>query len=354
MRRSRSSPAGTWGQSAHAAFGTRALAGPATPALLASAALAMISLAAIAAATAARPATALPAALAAATAARPATALPAALRSDAMPHPEYILANSLWDDGRAEFSIYSGTTERYGQTRPIEERLIVVKEDLLDGTLVKSDSGPIEGQTITAIKLNTIADYPTGTYTYHEMSTVMFERASLSVLKETMSHTEGCGITFVRVGPKHGALVHEAHSYWDGEADRETVVDWPAGAHTFADGLPVWLRQWMGGAEPRAWWSVWLMPPQVSGRSPLASTRPIQARITRTDGGTLRVPAGAFATRRFDVATSTGTDSYWLDRRFPYVMVRLESAAGRRLELRKTLRLDYWKHNMNGDESILK
>jgi len=156
--------------------------------------------------------------------------------------PDHPFAQPLWDDGRAEVSVYGGTTLRYGQLRPTTAHLIVVKEDLLRESLVKSDSGPVPGRTLTAIKYNFIADFPTGTYTYHQMATVMFDRRDLTVLKETMSHTEGCGITFVRIGPQHGAWMHEAHSYWEGEADRAVAVEWPEGPRAFADALPVWLR----------------------------------------------------------------------------------------------------------------
>src|SRR5438876_3674942 len=159
-------------------------------------------------------------------------ALAAAARAATAPLPGTqagFAADRLWDDGRAEFCTYTGQTLRYGKLRPTEARLIVVKEDLVRGTLVKSDPGPIPGKTLEVLKLNFVADFPTGTYTYHQMATVMFERSTLDVLKETMSHTESCGITFVRVGPKGGRLVHEAHSYWDGQADREVPVEWPPG-----------------------------------------------------------------------------------------------------------------------------
>jgi len=65
------------------------------------------------------------------------------------------------------------------------------------------------------------------------------------------------------------------------------------------------------------------------------------------------VPAGTFASRRFEVVTSAGTDRFWFDERFPHVMLRMESANGRKLSLRKTMRLDYWKHHSNGDEKLL-
>ena len=130
----------------------------------------------------------------------------------------------LWDDGRAEYSIYTGVTSRYGQPRATEARMVVVKEDLLRASLVKSDSGPIPGRTVVAIKLNFSADFRTGTYTYHQAATVMFDRERLSPLKEVMAHHELCGITFVRVAPEHGRLVHRASSYWEGEADIRSLT----------------------------------------------------------------------------------------------------------------------------------
>jgi hypothetical protein len=260
----------------------------------------------------------------------------------------------IWDDGKAEFSSYAGTTERYGKARPTQARIIVVKEDLMRSTLVKREAGPLPGRTLEALKMNFIADFPTGTYTYHQMASLFFERASLDVLKESMSHTEGCGITFVRVGPKHGRIVHEAHSYWEGEADRETPLVWPAGdrPHLWWDALPVALRPWV--ERPGAFVEkVWLLPSQVSGTSPVSSTRPLEASVRVEDGGSLIVPAGRFLTRRVEVRSSAGTDRFWFDQRDPHVLIRIETAAGRMLELRGTQRLDYWNHREPGDERLV-
>src|SRR5260370_35221465 len=57
--------------------------------------------------------------------------LPAAGATAPDPGPENIFASPAWDDGRAEFSVYEGRTNRYGQDRPTEAHGIVVKEDLL-------------------------------------------------------------------------------------------------------------------------------------------------------------------------------------------------------------------------------
>jgi hypothetical protein len=187
------------------------------------------------------------------------------------------------------------------------------------------------------------------------MTTVFVERASARVLKLTMSHTEGCGITFVRIGPHSAsdpALVHESHSYWDGEADREVELRWPAGERVYADALPLWLRRYAGANAPFSM-AVQLLPTQVNGRTPLAATRPVAATIALADTATIDVPAGRFTSARFTVTAGCATDSYWLGRAAPHVLLRMETAAGRRLELKKTLRLDYWNHRANGDERML-
>jgi hypothetical protein len=185
------------------------------------------------------------------------------------------------------------------------------------------------------------------------MATVMFERSTLDVLKETMSHTESCGITFVRVGPKGGRLMHEAHSYWDGEADREIAIEWPSGERLYWDALPLSLRRWVAGGKAPIEIKAWMLPSQISGRSPIESTRPLRATIRMSAAGTLEVPAGRFAARKFEVTTQAGTDRFWFDERFPHVMLKMETHAGRRLVLRKTQRLDYWNHHAIGDEKLL-
>lgn len=268
--------------------------------------------------------------------------------------PANVLADRSWDDGKAEFSIYRGITPRYGQNRSTEMRMIVVKEDLFRDGLVKSERGPMPGRTQEAIKLNVVADFQTGTYTYHQMASVFFDRATMDVLKETMSHTESCGITFVRVGPKGGRWVHEAHSYWEGEADRETPVEWARDgrARLLWDGLPVSLRRYVADGGARTV-DVWLLPSQISGRSPLRNTRPVVARISVGPVASLTVPAGRFDARTVRVTSGSETDRMWFEAKFPYRLLKLETSWGRHLELERTLRLDYWKRHMNGDERIL-
>ena len=274
--------------------------------------------------------------------------------ADGAPARQNVLMNPLWDDGKAELSMYDGTVERYGHPRPATAQMMVVKEDLLAATLVKSDSGPVAGRTLVAIKLNWIVDFQTGTYRYHQMASIQFKRDDHSVLKETMSSTEGCGITFVRIGPRAGRLTHETHSYWEGEADRDVAVDAREGELAYLDAMPVALRAYVKSATPGFDLRVRMMPGQIAGRAPIAATRPVEARIQCTGNETITVPAGTFRTRHFVVSHPQGSDQYWFDERFPYAMIRTESSTGRRFALTKTQRLDYWNHIAPGDERLLR
>jgi hypothetical protein len=263
----------------------------------------------------------------------------------------------LWDDGKAEFSTYAGTTERYGQIHPTTARIIVVKEDLVRATLVKSDSGPVPGKTVEALKQIIVADFPTGTYTYHQTAALFFARGTLEFLKEAMSHTESCGITFVMLRAEGDRLTHEAHSYWDGEADRRVTVAWPKPdrPRVVWDALPLWLRSLPRGDGRGGPMAVWLLPSQISGRSPLASTRPVAATVRLAPGGAerVRVAAGEIPSFRYTVESPAGRDTFWLAAVAPHPLIRLATAAGRRLELLKTQRLDYWNHHGVGDERLL-
>uniref|UniRef100_A0A832MLA0 DUF3108 domain-containing protein n=1 Tax=Eiseniibacteriota bacterium TaxID=2212470 RepID=A0A832MLA0_UNCEI len=270
-----------------------------------------------------------------------------------VPAPANPLMLPLWDDGRAELSVYEGVVPRYGHDRPAKVTLVVVKEDLLEDTLVKSEAGPRPGRTVEAVKMHWVWQFSTGTYDYHQAATVMFRRADGVALKETMSSAEGCGITFVRVAPRGGRLVHAAHSYWEGEADREVEVPRRAGQELlFLDGAPVWLRRWAGAARPFET-RVRLLPGQISARSPAAAARPVDAVLRYLGEEDLAVPAGRFRARRFAIAVGGATHLYWLDARAPHVLLRMQGADGRGMALAATRRLDYWNHTAPGDERRL-
>lgn len=262
-------------------------------------------------------------------------------------------AGTLWDDGRAEFSQYVGVTSRYGEDRATEARIVIVKEDQLESSLVKSDQGPLAGRTREVLKIVFTADFNTGSYFYRQAATTFLDRRTLEMRKLVATHFDGCGITTVQIAPRGGRWVHHASSYWEGEGEREVSVAWPIASapRVFWDALPLWLRGRLATAMPER---VLLLPGQVSGHSPLENTRPVVAALKTSDAGEVVVPAGRFRTRRVDVTAGGRTDRFWFDAAYPHVLLRLETAGGRKLALRKTQRLDYWKHHAEGDERLVR
>jgi hypothetical protein len=67
----------------------------------------------------------------------------------------------------------------------------------------------------------------------------------------------------------------------------------------------------------------------------------------------VRVPFGEVPAHRYVVESPAGRDTFWIAAAAPHPLVRLATAAGRRLELVKTQRLDYWNHHAVGDERLL-
>jgi hypothetical protein len=263
-----------------------------------------------------------------------------------------LFADAMWDDGRAEYSLYEGTIERYGSRRPLAARLIVVKEDMDIGQRVKSEAGPVAGRTKTVLKQNYSHDFTTGTYDYHQASSTFLDRATGRLEKLTTSSIEGCGLTFVSVRGDTKGVGRVSHSYWDGEADREEVKscsDCPM--VLLADALPLWLRR-LDLARPQSF-LVTLLPSQLSNR--VAPLELVPSRI-EVVGGT---PDRHGRLVRV-VATDSGRvearpDRYWFDPAWPHALVRFEGGKHSIvLERMKTMRIAYWKETDPGDERLLR
>lgn len=261
-----------------------------------------------------------------------------------------VFADSLWDDGRAEITVYEGTIERYGVARPLAARIIVVKEDMDMEQSVKSAAGPVEGRTRPMLKQNLIRDFRTGTYDYHQMCSTFLDRRSGNVAKLVMSSSEGCGITFVELLPSSHGWDRVSHSYWDGEGDStQHGIDGEFGhPGTPMDALPLWLRRL--DLESGQKFMAYLLPSQVSNRVASLRVMPWQIEIIgRADKNGLPV----LVHDRSDPGASR-TDRYWFDPVWPHPLVRFEGGADATVLTRvKTTRLAYWEKTAPGDEKLI-
>lgn len=262
-----------------------------------------------------------------------------------------LLGDRLWDDGKAEFSVYKGTIERYGKPRDVAAKIIVVKEDMDLVQRVKSEKGPIPKRTRTVIKQNYLHDFNTGTYDYHQMSSTFLDRETGNLQKLAMSSTEGCGMTYVEVLPRSDAWRHVSHSYWDGEGDRERLI--PLRPRDYlkisGDALPLWLRR-IDLTRPQLF-EGFMLPSQVSGR--VAETRFVPAFfqvIGKEDAHGLPVLVRLGGTQ-----PGARVDRYWFDPEWPHVLTRFEGGKDATvLERVKTIRIAYWNETDPGDDRLLR
>lgn len=261
--------------------------------------------------------------------------LAARLRA-AEPFSADLFRDRLWDDGRAEYGLYAGSELREGTVRPARVVHIIVKEPFDLRARVKSE----RAGAVDVLKMNQVIDVPTGVYAYHQMQSTFWQRATGAVVKLSLSSNDSCGNTFKEGWIDGGALRLVYHTYWEGEADGERRVAMPAGG-IFADELPLKLRclRRFAPAEYR----VRLFPSIVGSKVGTPAFADATIRVLPAEAGTVAV----------EVSRAGGVDRFVFDEAPPHVLRSWKRADGSSLELRKSIRLDYWNHGRPGDEKLL-
>src|SRR2546426_2516431 len=201
--------------------------------------------------------------------------------------PNPFAASALWDDGRAEIDAYEAAVLRYGVPRAFTAYLIVVKEDFSKTKLVKADPGHDPDDLFTVLKLNHAINYQTGIYSYHQLASAFFDRASMDLVKFSLTSNEWCGNTYKEYTRRDGKGALHAHTYWDHQS--EATYDVPVGPDVvFYDQLPLWIRslpQTPGTAR-----SLRLLPTQIESRGSRPDIVPATLQAVREER--VVVPAG--------------------------------------------------------------
>jgi hypothetical protein len=261
-----------------------------------------------------------------------------------------------WGDGRAELSAYALTTPRYGELRRGEAVHIWVTETFTHGQRVKSDGGHPDEYPV--IKLNDSREFQTGIYDYDVMTSV-FSRLDGGAplgepVKVSMSMAEWCGHVYEQLMPTDAGLVWHAHSYFDGEADRQT----PLPRHRdglVGDAAPLVARglagPWVGpGEQAKVDW----LPTLVHGRVAHVAPTWGEATLSRSASvETVQVPAGSYEVRRFTVTAPEHRTTWFVEEAPPHRIVRWERSDGEVAELTGSQRVPYWTKNAEGDEALL-
>jgi len=264
--------------------------------------------------------------------------------------PNAFAADALWDDGRAEIDAYEATIRHYGIPRSLTAYLVVVKEDFSRTQLVKADPGHDPGDLRTVLKLNHVINYQTGIYSYHQMASCFFDRATLELLKLSVTSNEWCGNTYKEYTQRDGRGSLHVHTYWDNQS--EGTYDVPTGPEVvFYDALPLWIRALPQSAGTTR--ALRLLPSQIDSKGTKPEARDATLLAVREEG--IDVPAGRFRALRWELRSGDGPpDVYWTARESPHVLLAWDRGdGGDEYRLKWTQRLAYWTLNHPGDEKYL-
>ncbi len=260
------------------------------------------------------------------------TALPAAL---AQFNPAFIANASYWNDGKAEFDIYDGQIMRYGQARQTEILHILVREPFDLKQFVKPDDWQ-RPHTIQVLKMNQILHIPTGLYVYQQMHSNFWRADNGRLAKFSLTSNDSCGNTYKEARRGGETFHYQWHTYWDGMAEGREEVKLPPHGY-FYDELPLRVRT-IDFSKPSGDFEIQLTPTIINSKKDKLVWKPAQVHFESTD-------RAIYVT----VAHDGGSDRFVLDRNFPHLLRTWQAADGSKLQLKRSLKVDYWNYHGLGD-----
>jgi hypothetical protein len=283
-----------------------------------------------------------------------------------------------WGDGKAELAGYDLVYPRYGAERRGTAVTIFVTETFSGSDRIKSESRRPDSDLYPVMKLNLMQDFPTGIYDYNLMTSTFVAlegvngRPAGSVTKVAFSAQEWCGQVYAQLLFDRDEVRYSAHSYFDGEGDRDERLEYAPGGLS-EDALLLWAR---GLAGPLLEAGQSVAVPLLRGLegSRLAHVELDWRSVKLTRGAEprrVRVPAGEFevdvlsaevedgrVARLYPPGATPATEStrtwtFWVERSAPRRLIRWQRDDGLTAEMIASQRLAYWTLNGAGHEEAL-
>lgn len=265
------------------------------------------------------------------------------LQNGPPPGPDPSFGEShLWDDGKAELSLYDAEEIVEGEKRSFEATSIVVAELFDPDQMVKKE--PWNASYVPLLKCNWFLTIPTGVYRYQQMASLFLRRSDLLAMKAAFSSQEWCGLTFAEWRRDQPGL--HIHSYWDGEADQTYELAPFAEATLFYEEVPLWIRG-RRPDHPRTEKLQLIEKRLATSKCPPPKIVSAQLVFKGLQGD------AAKKTCEIDLTREGATDSYSLAPDFPHALLEWRRSDGTKWKLKKTSRLDYWKFNKNDSADVL-
>ena len=273
------------------------------------------------------------------------------------PSDQYKLA---WYAGKAELSSYTLQQARYGEIRKGEAMLIFVTEDFSKEKLVKLDEPDKTNDKVRVMKMNMTKKFNTGIYPYSMMLSVftpVSKNGNEKTLKADCSSQEWCGQTYSQLQLKGEKYNWQLHSYFEKEGEQDKKLN----AALLEDELwnhirinPSTLPQGKFSLIPGLLW-------QRLSHTPIAAQEAILS-ISKADTFFIKNPKGLLYNIFYP--TTQRTLQIYFQSDFPYNIIGWQEkypdgfGADKKMLttsaiLKKTIWLDYWKHNTIADSTFL-
>ncbi len=265
---------------------------------------------------------------------------------------------STWYAGKAEVSSYILQQARYGEIRNGEAALIFVTEDFSTKKLVKLDEPDKTSDKIRVLKMNMTKNFVTGIYPYSMMLSVFTPVAkdgNVKTVKVNCSSQEWCGHTFSQLQLKGNNYDWQLHSYFEKEGEQNESLDgvW------LEDEL--WNRIRMNpSALPQG--KVSLIPGLLWQRLSHIQLKKEEAVLTLSKADTFYTKDSTVQMYSIQYPAAQRVLQIYFKSIFPYEILgwqetypdgfgKNKKMLTTKAVLKKTIWLDYWKHNSINDST---
>ncbi len=247
----------------------------------------------------------------------------------------------LWDDGRAEVAVYDSEYVVDGKPRTFREHLITTRERLNPETLVKVDN-PKTQQGIDVFELTQVQHLDLANYPRNTLISVFVQDGDLQhVVKITVDSQDWTGSTLkiLKTSPEGDEATALTYAQRAGMSDQTTELALGKNAY-IEDQLPLSLRDlpFKDGLEQNIKFWVSLSSDTNTGLYPMAATAVLSVsgpEDVRSHGGTL--PCWLVTIKK-----PSGADLYWFEKAEPHLLVKMQTADGRKRLLYGRARWSYW------------
>lgn len=268
--------------------------------------------------------------------------------------------NQKWNKGKAELTSYYLEQARYGEIRNGEAVIIFVTEDFSTSKLVKLDEPDKTNEKVRVLKMNMTKKFVTGIYPYSMMLSVFTPVANAgkeNTLKADCSSQEWCGHTFSQLLLNGNYYNWQLHSYFEKEGEQEKKLK----AVLLEDEL--WNRIRIN-IDSLPIGKTMVMPGLLWQRLSHTEMKEEEAVLTLSKADTSLIHDSDAVTYSIYYPASQRTLQIYFQTQFPQEILGWQETYpdgfGPNKKMlttkairKKTIWLDYWKHNSTADSTYL-